>query len=249
MIDANAHLGSWPFTFTPARTAAQLARHLADHGIARALVSHLDAVFQPEPMPSNRKLFAAVKRTPQLIPVPILNLRLANWREQLAECQAAGACAVKLTPNFHNYTLAAPLVADFVAALAKTKLKLVINLRFEDERHRYFGLKVVGLPVADLQVLLKKNPQIHPLITGIYRPELKELAKTAKNFSADISFCEWHNTIADLLPTIPANRLMLGTCTPMLSTRGEVDKLRLAHIPAKAKALIGTSNATRFFKL
>lgn len=249
MIDANAYLGSWPFTFTPARTAAQLARHLADHGIERALVSHLDAVLQPEPMPANRKLFAAVKRTPQLIPVPIINLRLTNWREQLAECAAAKVCAVKLTPNFHNYTLAAPVVADFVAAVAKTKLKLVINVRLEDERHRYFGLKVVGLPVADLKVFLKKNPQLHPLITGIYRPELKELAKATKNFSADISFCEWHNTIADLLTTIPAHRLMLGTCTPMLSTRGEVDKLRFAGIPAQAKALIGSANATKFFKL
>ncbi|MEZ5414046.1 MAG: hypothetical protein R3F03_07000 [Opitutaceae bacterium] len=249
MIDANTYLGSWPFTLTPNRTPAQFVRHLADSGIKRALVSHFDAVFQPDPMPANRKLFAAVKRTPSLIPIPIINLRLANWREQLAECQAAKVHAVKLTPNFHNYTLAAPAVADFVAALVKTKLKLVINVRFEDERHRYFGLKVVGLPVADLKAFLKAYPKVNPLITGIYRPELKELAKAAKNFSADISFCEWHNTLADLLPSIPASRLMLGTCTPMLSTRGEVEKLRCANIPAQAKERIGSTNAAKFFKL
>lgn len=249
MIDTNAYLGSWPFAFTPARTPAQFARHLASHGIQRALVSHLDAVFQPAPMPANRRLFAAVERAPELIPVPIINLRLANWREQLAECQAAGVRAVKLTPNYHNYTLAAPAVADFAAALAQTKLKLVINLRLEDERSRYFGLNVVGLPVADLKAFLKQHPRLHPLITGIYRHELKELAKAAPNFSADISFCEWHQTLVDLLTVVPASRLLLGTCTPLLSTRGEVDKLRLARIPAKAKTLIGATNATRFFKL
>lgn len=249
LIDTNAYLGSWPFNLTPERTPAQMVRHLAASGIKRALVSHFASVFQPDPMPGNRLLFAAVKRTPQLIPVPIINLRLANWREQLAECQAAKVRAVKLTPNFHNYTLAAPAVADFVAALTKAKLKLVINVRFEDERHRYFGLKVVGLPVADLKAFLKAHPKANPLITGIYRPELKELAKDAANFSADISFCEWHNTIADLLPAIPASRLMLGTCTPMLSTRGEVEKLLKASIPAKAKECIGSTNAAKFFKL
>lgn len=249
MIDTNAYLGSWPFNFTPNRTPAQLVRYLSDHGIKRALVSHFDAVFQPEPMPANRQLFAAVKRTPQLVPVPIINLRLANWREQLAECVAAKVRAVKLTPNFHNYTLAAPVVTDFLAALAKAKLKLVMNVRFEDERHRYFGLKIVGLPMGDLKAFLQQHPSVHPLVTGIYRPELKELAKSVKNFSADISYCEWHNTLADLLTALPASRLMLGTCTPMLSTRGEVDKLRLANIPAKAKTLISSVNAARFFKL
>jgi hypothetical protein len=249
MIDANAYLGTWPFTLTTTRTPAQFMRHLAASGLKRAFVSHLDSVFQPDPMPGNRLLFAAVKRTSALIPVPIVNLRLANWREQLDACRAAGARAVKLTPNFHNYTLAVPAMGDFLAALAKAKLKLVINVRFEDERHRYHGLKVVGLPVDDLAAFLKAHPKAHPLITGIYRPELKKLAGGAKNFSADISFCEWHNTLSDLLPAIPASRLLLGTCTPMLSTRGEVDKLRCAAIPAKTKALIGATNATRFFKL
>jgi|UniRef100_UPI00404A2DE9 uncharacterized protein len=249
LIDTNTQLGVWPFTFTPDRTAAELLKHLRASGISRALVSHLGAVFQPDPMPSNRTLFAAVKRTPALVPVPVVNLRLANWREQLEACVAAKAKAVKLLPNFHNYNLAAPAVDEFVATLAKTKLRLVINFRYEDERHRYFGLNVKGTPVADVQALLQRQPKLNPLLAGIYRPELKELAKACANFSAEISFCEWHNTLEDLLKVIPARRLMLGTCTPMLSTRGEVDKLRCAHLPVKTKALIGSANAIRFFKL
>lgn len=249
LIDANVNLGVWPFTFTPDRTAGELVKHLKASGINRALVSHLGAVFQPDPMPSNRTLFAAVKRTPSLLPVPVINLRLGNWREQLAECVAAKVRAVKLIPNFHNYTLAAPAVDEFVAALARTKLRLIINIRFEDERHRYFGLNVKGLPMADVQAFLKRHPKLHVLLAGIYRPELKELAKSCTNFSAEISFCEWHNTIADLLTAIPARRLMLGSCTPLLSTRGEVDKLRCAQLPAKTKELIGATNAIRFFKL
>jgi len=249
LIDTNVNLGSWPFTFTPERTAAQLVKHLAANGISRALVSHFGAVFQPDPMPSNRTLLASVNPTPALVPVPYVNLCLANWAEQLAECAAAKVCAVKLAPNFHNYKLTDPVVTQFIAALGRTKMRLVINMRFEDERHRYFALNVKGVPVADLSAFLQAHPKLHVLLAGIYRPEVKELAKVCPNFSAEISFCEWHNTLADLLTAIPARRLMLGTGTPMLSTRGEVDKLRLATIPAKARELIGATNATRFFKL
>ena len=249
LIDTNVNLGCWPFTFTPDRTAAQLVKHLAASGIDRALVSHFGATFQPDPMPSNRTLLAAVKRTPAIVPVPVINLRLANWRDQLAECQATKVCAVKLLPNFNNYRLTDPVVNEFIEALAKTKLRLVINLRYEDERHRYFALNVKGVPITDLTACLKRHPKQQFFLTGIYRPELKELAKTCENFSAEISFCEWHNTLSDLLKDIHARRLMLGTCTPMLSTRGEVDKLRFANIPAKAKELIGSTNAVRFFKL
>jgi hypothetical protein len=103
LIDTNVNLGPWPFTPVPDRTGPELAAHLAASGVRRALVSHLGAVFQPEPMVTNRKLFAAVKKSPGLLPVPVINPALANWREQLAECLAAGPIrAVKIFPNFHN---------------------------------------------------------------------------------------------------------------------------------------------------
>jgi predicted TIM-barrel fold metal-dependent hydrolase len=250
LIDTNVNLGPWPFTPVPDRTGPALAAHLAANGVQRALVSHLGAVFQPEPMASNRLLFAAVRRAPALLPVPVINLALANWREQLAECQAAAPIrAVKLFPNYHNYRLGARRVDEFMVALAAAKLRLVLNVRLEDERHKYFALRIKGVPVPQLAALLGRFPDQHVLLTGIYRGEVEKLAADHTNFSADIAFSEWINVLEVMLKKFPARRLMLGTCTPLLSTRGEVDKLRLARIPAKAKALIGAENARRFFNL
>ncbi len=250
LIDTNVNLGPWPFTPVPDRTGPALAAHLAANGVQRALVSHLGAVFQPEPMASNRLLFEAVRRTPALLPVPVINLSLANWREQLAACQAAAPIrAVKLFPNYHNYRLSARRVDEFMVALAAAKLRLVLNVRLEDERHKYFALRIKGVPVPQLAALLGRFPDQHVLLTGIYRGEVEKLAADHANFSADIAFAEWINVLEVMLKKFPARRLMLGTCTPLLSTRGEVDKLRLARIPAKAKALIGAENARRLFNL
>jgi predicted TIM-barrel fold metal-dependent hydrolase len=100
-----------------------------------------------------------------------------------------------------------------------------------------------------MDAFLARNPQHHVLFSGIYKGEIDKLAPKHKNFSAEIAFCEITNVLELMLRTFPARRLMLGTCTPLLSTRGNVDKLRCAHIPAGAKALIGADNARRFFKL
>jgi len=250
LIDTNANLGPWPFSPLPDYTGPQLAAHLAASGIRRALVSHLGAVFLPDPMPANRRLFAAVRRTPALLPVPILNPALRTWPEQLAECRAAAPLrAVKLLPNYHNYTLKARALDEFMAALAAAKLKLILNVRLEDERHKYFALRMKGVPVADLGGFLRRFPSHHVLLTGLYKPDLEKLAPEHTNFSADIAFCEWMNTLELLLKKIPANRLMLGTCTPLLSTRAETDKLVRASLPARTRKLIGSGNARRFFKL
>lgn len=249
LIDSNVFLGPWPFAPIPEPSPASLQRQLKAAGIGRALVSPLAAVFQPDPMPANRRLFAALGRQEALVPVPVINLALANWEEQLDECLAHGVPAVRLLPNYHNYRLTHARVDAFMAGLDRTKLRLIVNVRLQDERTQYFALQIKGVPVPDLAAFLQRHPRHHPLITGLFRPELKQLATARENFSTDIAFCEWRHTVADLLTVLPTRRLFLGTCTPLLSTRGQVDKLRLAFIPAAAKRTIGTTNAVRFFRL
>lgn len=250
LIDTNAYLGPWPFTPAPDRTGPELAAHLKARGLPCALVSHLGTVFQPEPMACNQKLFATVRRTPGLIPVPTINPALANWREQLAACRAAGPIrAVRIFPNYHNFSLASRRLDAFMAALADTKLRLIVNVRLEDERHRYFGLKIKGVPLKQMDAFLARHPRHHVLFTGIGKGEIDKLAAKHANFSAEISFVEITNVLEIMLRTFPARRLMLGTATPLLNTRASADKLRCAHIPAKAKALIGADNARRFFNL
>jgi len=249
LIDTNVNLGSWPFTFALNRSAAQLTKHLAASGVTHAIVSHFGAAFQPDPMPSNRELLAATKKSNALTALPVINLRLANWRDQLAECVAAKVSAIKLLPTYNNYSLRDKVVGEFMTALNETKLRLVINMRYEDERHRYFALDMKGLPLADLKPFLKRNPKTHMLLAGAMIPEVRELSAKFKNFSIELSYCEWINSVEDLVKLLTAKRIMLGTCTPLLSTRGEVDKLRFSKITPKAMEQISSTNAQQFFNL
>jgi predicted TIM-barrel fold metal-dependent hydrolase len=250
LIDVNAALGSWPFTPLPERTAPQLVAHLAANGIDRALVSHLSAVFLPDPASANHALFAAVRHTPALLPVPIINPTLRNWPEQLANCIAAAPIrAVKILPNYHNYTLRHAALAPFIAAVESAGLRLILQTRMEDERHRYFALNIKGIPAKEVAAFLARFPQTHFVCTGLSKPEIEELTADQTNFSADIAFAEWLRTLALLTKKIPARRLLLGTNAPLFEARAQVDKLRLAQIPKKSAALIGSENAVRLFGL
>lgn len=251
LIDVNAHLGPWPFSLLTERAAPQFAAHLRAHGIGRALVSHLGAVFQPDPMPANRELFAATRRVPALVAVPILNPTLATWREQLDACATATPQlrAVKILPNYHNYSVASPQLDAFVAELHARKLRLVIGTRLEDERHRYFALRIKSVPVPALAKFLRRHPQLHPLLLGLGLPELRALAKECENFSTDLAFIEWQNSVATLVKEFPVSRVMFGSQTPFFVTAASVAKLTAAKLPAKTRAALSHANAERFFSL
>jgi hypothetical protein len=250
IIDAHAHLGPWPFRLHAESSATALVAHLASHGIERAIVSHLGAVLAPDPRRSNRALFADVRRARALTPLPTINPALANWQEELAACcDAAPIAAVKILPNYHNYALTSRRCAEFADALLERGLRLVIQARLEDERHRYFALRVKGVPVPALIAFLKAHRDLQPLLLGLYLPEIRTLAAETKNFSTDTACAEWEQTMVEILKVLPAARVLFGSHTPFLTTRAEVDKFRLARIPTAARNAIAARNARDFFAL
>lgn len=249
LIDTHLHLGRWPFTLVPDRSAMQLAMHLRAHGIGRALVSPLDAVLQPDPMPANRALFAAVRPTPALLPVPTVNPALANWREQLDFAAAGPLHAIKLYPNYHNYRLDSHRFDGFFAEVEERRLKLIISVRIEDDRHRYFALQIRNVPTPQIANFLQQHPGLHPLLLGAGLPELRTLIKTCDNFSTDTSFVEWLESIATLVREMPVRRILFGSHAPFFVTEASIAKLRTARISTARRNAIGSGNAKRFFRL
>lgn len=249
LYDVNCYLGAWPFTFFREMTAPKLADHLARSGIHRAAVSPFGAVFHPEPMPANRALFKKVKRVDALVPLPVINPMLANWREQLRECcEKHGATTVRLFPNYHNYSLHSQKLDPFVAAVTETKMRLVVSVRLEDERARYFALKIKGVPLSDLSRFLQRYPETIPLLTGLSAGELLKLADAHSNFYADLSYAE-NIALAEMLRgKISFSRLMFGTNAPLYSAQAQTAKLTASTFSKTERKQIGYTNAKAYFR-
>jgi hypothetical protein len=246
-FDAHTWIGRWPFAFLPEFGPRALAAHLRRHGIRRALVSPLDAVFQPEPGPANRALLRGTRGVPGLVPVPVINPMLANWREELAVCAAdARVRAVRLLPSYHATRLRAKPVQALSSELARRGLRLALTIRLIDERHEYFALRIKGVPAAELAVFLQRHPELPVLANGLGRAEIRDLTPKHPQLLADVSFAEWHRSLEHLLEAAPARQLAFASHTPFLVTAAARAKLDRPELRAPDLAGIAGGNLERW---
>lgn len=250
LIDTNVSLGEWPFATVGLTSARSLKNHLASSDIGTALVSHLATVFNPEPDHGNQRLFKAVRNEPSLIPVPVINPGLADWRDLLDQYRDRHAIkAVKVYPNFHRFRLASSAMDRLVAYTRDHGVRLIINIRLADERHQYFGLKINGVTLKSLTDFSARHGDLKFLCLGLYRPEILELADQCGNFLTDFSFADWQYMLEEVLTKLSVDRVFFGSHSPIMITQSIADQLTRSRLtPAKIRR-IGHDNAKKFFGL
>ncbi|MDD5483180.1 MAG: amidohydrolase family protein [Kiritimatiellae bacterium] len=225
-------------------SAGALSRRLKAAGIARALVSSTDAILYPDPAACNADLLKAVKGHPMLIPVPVVNPALTNWR---AIVSAKNVKAVKIIPNYHNYPLVGPVLAQLMEVLAERKIPLMIQMRAEDERNQYPLMKIPGVDFKAVVQLANDFPAVSIICLCAYFGEAVELAQKTGKVSVDISFIETFQTLPSLLKQIPPQKILFGSHTPFLYTEAAMMKLKTTA-PA-ARRTIACANARRLFDI
>ena len=240
-FDASAWTGSWPFAFLDAHTPRTLAAHLRAHGIGAALVSPIEAVFAPEPAPANRALLRATRSEKALVPVPVINPALANWREELDACAADSRVKlVRVLPNYHGFRLDSRGMDELGAELVRRTLRLAVQTRLIDERHEWHGLNIKPVSTQSLADFLKRHPHLPTLVGGLGRPDILALLPRHRNLIADLTFAEWHETLNYFLKKVSHRQLVFSSHAPFHITAASKAKVEGQDVPAgKARAIAG----------
>ena len=249
-FDANTWIGRWPFAFCDPHSARSLKMHLAKHGIARALVSTLDAVFAPEPGPANRVLLATTLGVKGLEPVPVINPSLANWFDEVAICASDERVrAVRVLPNYHDFSLQAGCMDDLIEELEVRGLKLIVQVQLIDHRHEYHAMNLKPVPADDLAALLKRHRGLPVLASGLMRPDLLKLAPKLPHLVCDLSFAEWHDTMEHLLAKLPVKQLAFASHTPLLVAAAAQAKVETSTLTAAQKRAVSEGNLDEFLRI
>ena len=249
-FDANTWTGRWPFAFLDAHTPRTLNARLAQHGIRRALVSSLDAVFAPSPGQANRELRRTTRGVKGLVPIPVINPALADWREELeAVASDSRVSAVRLLPAYHNYRLSNRMVDELAVELVRRRLRLIVQVRLIDERHEYHALTIKPVRGVDLAALLKRHAKLPVLASGLLRSEILPLLPKHPNLLADLSLAEWHETMRHLLAKVSPRQLAFASHTPFLITAAARAKLDTSGVPAGKLSAIAAGNLQRWLGL
>ena len=246
-FDANTWVGRWPFAFLPAHTPRTLAAHLRGLGIRSALVSPIDAALAPSPGPANRELLRATRGLAALVPVPVVNPALADWRDDLAVCAADPRVrAVRVLPNYHNFRMRSRAMSELTGELLRRRFRLIVQVRLVDERHEFHAMRLKGVPVADLDGFMDSHPRLGVLACGLTRTELFALAPKHPRLLADLSFVEWHDTLRAALAKVPSRQLVFGSHTPFFITAASRAKIAASTLGAGRMKQVAAENLSRF---
>ncbi len=251
MFDVNTAVGEWPFQRHGVNTIPELRLRLKQAGVSGALVSHLGCVLAEDPLPYNSDLFADLGRSRKLLPVPVVNPRLPGWEKDLAGLygRRRRPIAIKVLPAYHNYTLRSPRFNELVAYCVAHAVPILLQLRLDDERTRYFGLKVRVVKPSHVVDLADRWPAARVILLNAYLPEVREIAASTRNTWFDTSFAEWFYTSRLIREAVPPGRILFGSHTPLLETRAAAMKIFDGPITAGLAQRIGHENATKLFDL
>ena len=248
-FDAATWTGHWPFAFLDAHGPRSLKTQLSRHGIRRALVSPLAAVLAPAPGPANGDLLRGTRRLAALVPVPVINPVLADWRHELAIAASDERVrAVRLLPAYHNYRLGHRAVGELAAELERRRLRLIVQIRLIDERHEFHSLTFKPVRIADLELFVRRNPSLPVLASGLLRSEMLPLLPRHPRLLADLSFAEWHETLRHLTASVSARQLVFASHTPFLITGAAQAKFDRTGVAAGKLRAIAEGNLQRWLR-
>ena len=251
MIDVNVHLSRWPFRRLPCDETPRLVEKLQACGVTQAWAGSFDGLLHRDIEGVNARLAEECKRhgSGLLVPFGSVNPKLPDWQEDLRRChEEHGMPGIRLHPGYHGYTLDEPVFAELLALSERRKLIVQLAIRMEDPRTHHPLMPVPDVDPAPLADLVAERPHLRLVILNGLRTlrgnVLAQLIKSG-NVHFEIAMLEGVGGIANLLQTMPPDRLLFGSHFPFFVIESALLKLRESELtPAQLEA-ISHQNAER----
>jgi hypothetical protein len=245
LIDTSTFCGHWPFRNLPFRSPGELKEHLSSRGVKKAWVTSAEAILLPDPMQGNLPLLAAIANDPFFVPVAVLDVTLAGWRKDFgAFIENKKFRAIKLTPNYHSYSLNDPRADGLAECAGAAGVPVCIQVRMMDERSHHALMKVPGVPTPEIAALAKRHPKTRFLACAVDPGSLKLFAGLT-NLWSEISFVESRNTLPQAIEKVGAKQLVFGSHSPLFYFETSSVKLEAAveEVSEDELRAIGEKNA------
>lgn len=251
MIDVNVHLSRWPFRRLAGDETPRLVEKLQSCGIKQAWAGSFDALLHRDVQGVNARLAEECKRhgAGMLIPFGTVHPKLPDWQEDLRRChEEHGMPGIRLYPSYHGYALDDPVFAELLALAERRKLIVQLVIRIEDTRMQHPLMLVPDVDAAPLADLVASRPNLRLVILnglrGLRGNVLAALIKSG-NVHFEIATQEGVGGIANLLETMPLERVLFGSHFPFFVIESALLKLRESELtPAQLEA-ISHQNARR----
>jgi uncharacterized protein len=253
LLDANAHLGHWPFRRLAFTGVDGLLARMDALGIERAAVASSHAVLWRNVHEANRELAAWMEgRRDRLAPVVTLDPNYPGCADDLAWCvEVLGARALRLLPRWHGFDLSDPEALGLARLAAARGMTIVVPGRLEDSRQRHRLAPQTDVTLDEVLAFAATVPGIRILATELpvgHDDAILARVRAVHNLSFEMSRMPGgaDRTFARLVEALGPGRFLFGTGMPFKVP--EPAQLKLSTIrDAAAAAAIAAGNFERLF--
>jgi len=249
ITDVNVWVGRWPFRRLAADEPAALAALLRQGGVKTAWTGSLEGLLHRDLGAVNARLTEVCRRQGPglLLPFGTINPTLPDWEEDLRRCHEVHRMpGVRLHPNYHGYRLDDPRVLRLAGLAEERKLVVQVVTQLEDSRTQH-DLALVP-PVdpspltefagrfATLSLVLLNFPPNGPLATRL---------AAGGRIWFETSHQEGLEGLARSLQSVPVDRLLFGSHSPLFVLEANLLKLRESDLTDEQLLAIAAANAGR----
>lgn len=248
IIDANVHIGSWPFRRPPWYETADIVNKLRSVQITEAWTGNFEGMLHKDLAGVNARLAEECRRFPGfLIPFGSVNPRQPDWEEDLRRCHEQHHMpGIRLHPNYHSYRLDDQSFARLLEKAAERRLVVQIAVRMEDERTHHPLMQVPAVDVRPLPAVLTRLPEIRlQVLNGSFDPRDETslvLARTGK-VQFDFANVESVGGLAKMLQRLGQEHVVFGTHFPLFYPESALFKIRESALKDEEIQAIQYSNA------
>ncbi len=253
IFDINAYVGHYPFRSLRARSAAEVVALMDRHGIDRALVSSLPAVFYRDTHRGNEELWSDVQPwAKRLVPVATVNPRYAGWERDFTAITGEGkARAVTLLPEHHGYALDDETGRSALARIAASGVPVLLTQRFEDRRQRHAWDRAEDLAIGPVIAAAKTFPALRFILSNWAGLDGGMLAAAGMRGRVLIDFARmqvvYRAEVPKLIETLGVEALAFGSHLPFDYAGGSLIKLEnLDFLSPADRERVAWRNAAKF---
>lgn len=218
IIDTNVSLFHWPFRRLPLDETNALVKEFRSLGITQAWAGSFEGLLHRDLAGMNQRLAEECKRHKELIPIGSINVNLPAWEHDLNECvERHKMPGVRLSPNYHGYTLADPRLARLLSLAESAGCLVQIAVSLEDTRAQHERLVVPDVDLAPLPDLMSRFPKAKVQLLN-YRPQpaMLESLKAVPNLFFDVARVEGTDGVPRLVEQVSKSRVLFGSHAPFL---------------------------------
>lgn len=273
IIDVNINLSRWSTRRLPHDETASLVENLRSNGVVEAWAGSFDAPLHKDLAAVNDRLAHDCRTHTgiRLVPFGSVNPVLPDWEEDLRRCvEQHHMPGIRLHPNYHFYKLDHPAFARLLKLAAERHLLVALAVMMEDERVMHPLLRVPPVKLDLLAALVTQTPGLRLILLnalGNFPPPsrsplpagpgskgqsedslrgeaLVTLVRSGEVY-VEIAMLERVAGIANLLNSVPRERVLFGSHAPFFYFESALLKLKESALSAQELKSLREENARR----